>query len=118
MLRLLAPLALAAAGLLLTACPGEELPEALGDCPDGSTIAWADASAALETNCVRCHDSGKSGAERQAAPEGVDYDGRENAMAFPDLTWARIADGSMPNDADYSGDATVLWEWYSCGTPE
>lgn len=103
----------------LAGCPAQ-LPAELGDCPDGSTVTWADASAVFETNCTRCHSTTLTGADRQAAPELWDYDTRDDALRDPVETWTRIYTENMPNDAEFTpvGDQGVLWEWYSCDGPE
>jgi len=105
---------------LLAGCPGGDAPAELGDCPDGSTVTWATVQPIFDANCTRCHSSTLTGADRQAAPEGWDYDSRDGALRDADETWRRIYIDNMPNDADFDpeGDKSVLWEWYSCDAPE
>jgi hypothetical protein len=104
---------------LLTAC-GPTLESTLGDCPDGSTVNWSAAGPVFGANCTRCHSSTLSGSDRQAAPEGWDYDTADNAMRDPDRTWLQIYAEEMPNDAEWTDvdEKLLLWEWYSCGGPQ
>ncbi len=120
-MRTMLTLSLLALGLLcLAGCPAGDFPAELGDCPDGSTVTWDTVQPIFEANCNRCHSSTLVDAQRQAAPEGWDYDSRADAIRDPDETWTRIWTDNMPNDADFDSDVDrgVLWEWYSCDAPE
>ena len=110
--------------VLLTACGSGGLPASLGDCPDDSTVTWAQAGTIFSSNCVSCHSIENTGAERVGAKENVDYDNADVAFnssgATPQDTWASIyADEMPPGDATLSdADALVIHEWLSCGGPE
>lgn len=114
------PAALLALSFALAGCPAVGYETELGDCPDGSSITWADASAAFDANCNRCHDSAlTTSSERFSAPLGWDYDTAELARRDADESWTRIYTGNMPPDADMSDeDKAVIWEWYSCDAPD
>ncbi len=107
--------------LSLSGCGAVALPTALDDCAEGTELTWTDVQPAFEANCTRCHSSElTSPTERQQAPAGSDYDTALAARAEADLTWFRIQNGTMPNDAALTSDADALdiHEWLSCGGPE
>lgn len=104
---------------LLGACE-PELPAELGDCPEDSTVGWAEASAVFEANCTRCHHSELEGDDRNGAEELVNFDTREAASQNDFLVWSMIWPERMPPDADpmSEDEAWIVWEWLSCGGPE
>lgn len=110
---------------LVSACGGGGLPNALTDCPDGSTVTWAEAGPLFASNCTTCHSVDKSGPDRTGAEEGVDYDNADVAYNSPattaDRSWYRIYDASMPPGVDArvpDDEALIIHEWLSCGGPE
>ena len=90
-----------------------------GDCPEGSTVLWADVEPLFSDNCTACHSSELSGDEREEAPAGYDYDSVEAARAHPNWTWAEIKLGHMPpSGALPEQDQQLIREWLACGGPE
>lgn len=88
----------------LAACD-EPVPDGTvdGTCADmtlGEAAAYdADIQPIFDTYCVLCHASsvpaeGHEG--RRGAPVLVDYDSYDLAVEFPELTWRRVADRTMP----------------------
>jgi len=108
------------AAALLAACPTEQLPADLGDCPDNSTMTWTVAEPLFAEHCAGCHSSQLiTPAERQNATEGVNFDTAEGARAQDWLAWSQVRTGAMPQDGPLSpADALLLWEWWSCGGPD
>ena len=107
--------------LFLAACPMEELPSDLGECPDGSSVSWADVRPVFADNCTRCHSSELvTPDDRSDATEGFDYDSPEGARSSAWLLWSQISSGRMPKDSEFSNDddALLVWEWLSCDGPE
>lgn len=97
-----------------------EVPEEIGECPDGSTVTSADVEAVLADNCTRCHSASLTGDDRNGAPDEYNWDTAADVRAYDAdaFLWNRIYLGEMPEDADMADeDAYVLWEWLSCGSP-
>jgi hypothetical protein len=109
---------------LVSACGGGGLPNALTECPDGSTVTWAQAGPIFEAQCTSCHSVDKTGAQRSGAKEAVDYDDADLAFNSAGTTaegsWYRIYDGTMPpgDDTVPEADALIIHEWFSCGGPQ
>lgn len=89
-----------------------------GDCPEGSTVVWADVEPLFTEHCVACHSTELTGAERLEAPEGYDYDTVEVAREHPNWTWAEVKLGHMPPDGALpEQDQQLIREWLACGGP-
>jgi hypothetical protein len=103
-------------GLALLACHGGG-PEPAG-CDDAPT--WDDfAHGYVQTWCQPCHSSLLTGADRQGAPAGVDFDTWSEVYAQRDRVQARAVDylpspmppqGGVPED-----DVARLGQWLACG---
>lgn len=107
--------------LLLAACPSEELPSDLGECPDGSSVSWEEVQPVFAENCTRCHSSELvTPEERSNATEGFDFDSAEAAGSSAWLVWSQISSGRMPKDSEFDDDegALLVWEWLSCDGPD
>lgn len=95
--------------------------------PDPATCADSDlgnaagfeatAKPLFETYCTWCHSTERSGEEdRKAAPPHANYDTYDYVAEAADITWARMADrtmppmGRMPTTEEYQ---TIL-DWLSC----
>lgn len=102
--------------LLLIGC-GEDVPAI--DCDTTDVPAYAEVS--IWPSCTNCHASTLTGADRMGAPEGVDYDTYEAAVANADAAVEEVAEGKMPYP-DGSGvseeEKQSLYAWVECGTPE
>jgi hypothetical protein len=117
---------------LMVACPGtdttasdsdsapEELPIELGDCVDGTALGWGDVEATFSLRCAGCHSTALTGDARSGAPELIDYDTAEVAIANAFLSWSMIYSGQMPKGTGPlpEDEAWLLWECMSCGVPE
>ncbi len=115
-------LALVALGLAACepALPDQPAPDpaACSDASQGDAAGFeAAAGPIFETYCVWCHDSAKTGAtDRKGAPEGVDYDGHDFPYNNTYLTWARVADRTMPplGRLPSAEEYQILLDWLSC----
>ena len=90
-----------------------------GTCP-ATPVKFADVHA-LSTNCVACHSSTLSGAQRQGAPSGIDYDSYASASANAAEGLDQISAGFMPpvgGGSISTDDVTAFSQWVACGTPK
>jgi uncharacterized membrane protein len=103
--------------VLLFGC-ADPLPDALGDCADGTDLTWSEVEPLFAEHCTSCHSSQLDGAAREGAPSALNYDTPEAAMSQAFSAWIQIRRGSMPVAGPMPDeDAVVLWEWFSCGGP-
>lgn len=96
-------------------------------CPSGSTLTYDNfARAFFEQYCTRCHSSALTGAERNGAPNGYNWDTLDGVRAIaPERIDAVAAAGPnkvntfMPLDEPRPSVAEreQLGEWLACGTP-
>lgn len=108
-MRLLLLLLLA---LPLTACSP-------GDCPDGADVTWTDVQVLFDAHCTSCHSTALTGADRQNAPAGYDYDTYEAASEHPTMSWTEVKLGHMPPSGALSdADQETIRVWYACETPQ
>lgn len=117
--------AIATLALALTACGSDEEEgpdaESLGiDCSDDiPTFAQV---TAFETVCTNCHDSSLSGAARNGAPAGYDFDRYERAADEAGEIAEYVDEGLMPPpDSGLSitaAERQAILRWAVCGTPE
>jgi uncharacterized membrane protein len=54
----------------------------------------------LDTYCIECHSSELSGADRDGAPQGIDFDTYEGAVANAQAGNNEIQSGGMPPSGD------------------
>jgi cytochrome c5 len=111
--------------LALSACGGDEdggpNAESLGiDCSDD--VPTFDEVTAFETVCTNCHASSLSGAARNGAPAGYDFDRYERAADEAGEIAEYVNEGLMPPpDSGLSISAAerqAILRWSVCGTPE
>ncbi len=112
------------AALTLAACdpdlPAQEFPDpaACSDLNRGDLDGFeAEAAPIFATYCSWCHDSARDTAEdRKGAPTGVNYDDYDYAVANTFLTWARMADRSMPpmGKLPTAEEYRTMMDWLSC----
>jgi uncharacterized membrane protein len=96
-------------------------------CPTtGSTLNYQNFGQGFMTAyCTRCHSSALTGASRQSAPSGLDFDTVNGVRANRDLIDLHAAAGpdavnsAMPPSAPTPTDADRrrLGEWLACGAP-
>jgi hypothetical protein len=104
----------------LTACGEKQDPFGGGDGGvDGEVTYGNQIGPLLEANCVPCHDSAKSGAERNGAPLGVDFDNYTDAKNSALGANTRIQAGTMPpTGAPSTGDKALFQAWVDQGMKE
>jgi uncharacterized membrane protein len=94
-------------------------------CPSGSTLTYDDFARPFMTSyCTRCHSSTLSGAARNGAPAGHDFDTEAGILAVADhvdglaaagpnaVNTAMPPDGAKPTEAE----RRQLGEWLACVT--
>ena len=97
-------------------------------CPPGNTTLTYNnfGKMFMESYCTRCHDSAKSGEQRQGAPKYHDYDTLIGIKQVADHVDQTAASGpaatntSMPpsNPMPSLAEREMLAEWIACGMPE
>jgi uncharacterized membrane protein len=90
------------------------------DCDAAAVPRYSEMSA-VWAKCTNCHASTLSGAARNAAPIGVDFDTHAAAKAEAADAVKRVEDGTMPpaNQPQLTAEEEEqLIRWASCGTPE
>ncbi len=77
-----------------------------------------DVKSILDQNCLPCHSTSRSGAQRNGAPLTVNFNTYELAVANSERANARLQAGTMPptGGLDAQLRATFL-EWLADGTP-
>lgn len=108
--------ALAVAGFL-SGCGGEEAH--LGECPTNSMTQQVAGRAVVTQRCASCHSSAVTGAARQNAPVGVDYNTLEAIRANADSGYHEASAGVMPpTGALNATDLENLRIFLACGAPD
>lgn len=70
----------------------------------------------VERNCLRCHSKKNEGADRNAAPVGVNFDSYRDIYPWADKAAERVAAQTMPPDAALDPCAMELFvEWVHQG---
>ncbi|MBZ4419096.1 c-type cytochrome [Myxococcus sp. RHSTA-1-4] len=133
MSRLPGWLAVLACLTLVSGCDDDDDDETPDDggavsCPPGGTQLTEQnfGRAFLDSYCTRCHSSTRTGAARNGAPEGLNWDQidvvRANADEMNEEAGAN-ADGSVNSDMPPSDprptddERRQLAEWLACGAP-
>ena len=97
-------------------------------CPPASTLTYASfGEPFMTTYCVACHDSQKTGADRNGAPAFHDFDtqvGVQRVLNHIDQTAAvgpAATNTVMPPDEEAAiptlAERELLAEWLACGAP-
>ena len=76
----------------------------------------------MATNCTSCHSSELTGADRQEAPDGINFDTLEGVMAQLERIRVRaVEDGTMPPSTaeviPTAEELDQLAEWIDCDAP-
>lgn len=109
--------ALALAGFL-SACGGDEA-ASLGECPTSSMTQQVAGRSVVTQRCSSCHSSAATGAARQNAPVGVDYDTLVGVRANTTKGWEQASAGVMPpTGALNATDLENLRIFLACGAPD
>ena len=93
----------------------DELPEV--DCAAAPIPTFQQVT--IWPKCTNCHSSTRTGADRNAAPVGVDFDTYASASAHAEKAAEEVNEGEMPK----TGTATAeekdsLFRWALCGKPQ
>lgn len=113
------------AALSLAAC-GEHGEPTGSVCPPTQTLTYVNfGKSFMDTYCVDCHSSTKTGAARHGAPAFHDYDTVEGVRQTIEHIDEQAAAGPnavntlMPEDAPTPTEAErrQLGEWLACGAP-
>lgn len=116
--RFLGGLALALS-LPCAACGDSSGTGAAIDCETATVKTFDEISGAF-SKCTSCHDSALVGpTDRQAAPDGVNYDTCDGARAEASAITSQINDGLMPpSDQPQLSDTekTDILTWAACGS--
>ena len=75
----------------------------------------------IYTWCTPCHSETLTGADRQGAPEGVDFATLEDAQAYADRIEARVfaeSNPMPPAGGVPEEELEAVAEWLDCGMPE
>jgi uncharacterized membrane protein len=108
------------AGLFL-ACGGSDDPPApLVDCTMVTVPKYSQLTAALP-KCTACHSSALTGAARNMAPVGANFDTYEAAKAKATLAASRVSFGQMPPAGSTpltADEKAAIVAWGSCGAPQ
>lgn len=113
--------------ILAPACGGPEEGTPTGaECPEGSTLTWANfGQEFMTTYCTRCHATTLTGSARQGAPGDHNFDAPElvreqsehidwSAAAGPDAVNTDMPIGAPTPTED---ERRKLGEWLACGAP-
>lgn len=78
---------------------------------------------AIWPQCVSCHSSQRSGADRKDAPADINFDTYAAAKAAAEEAVGEVNEAAMPPDPPESTNVTnemrtQLYLWALCGTPE
>ncbi len=71
--------------------------------------------------CTSCHSSKLTGAARNAAPEGINYDNFTDARVNANAAMSEVEEGAMPlpgNPKLSDDEKTQIYTWASCETPQ
>lgn len=110
--RLIGPFA--AALLTLAGCGGSEL----GECPPNSQNQQDFGSSILYITCTGCHSQALTGADRQGAPVGKDYDTPAMVRPQSEEIYASVQTGTMPPPDGLNPDQIENLRIYlACGAP-
>ena len=110
------------AGLLLFVCACGEKQDPVSDeleYVDGGVTYTEDIQQILDINCIGCHATYRTGAERNGAPIGVDFNNHDVASESAEGANTRIQSGNMPVGGTLTDEEKSLFqEWIDDGVPE
>jgi hypothetical protein len=88
--------------------------------PGGAALGWTTFAAGFfADDCGRCHSSTLSGADRNGAPDGRNWDDLPTVRSFAGPIRDRVARIQMPPDGSAPWpDIDRLLLWLACGAPE
>ena len=106
---------------LLPACDdgGDEHEGPEVDCATATVPKFSEMTAWQK--CTNCHSSTLTGAARNAAPEGINYDNFADARTNAADAMHEVAEGEMPLPGSpqlTDAEKDQIYAWASCGTPQ
>ncbi|MCG8423017.1 MAG: c-type cytochrome [Proteobacteria bacterium] len=96
-------------------------PMPFGECPDTSTADQTMGAMIVANKCNGCHSANLTGADRDDAPVGIDFDTAANVQARAARIYARSVDGStMPpgGNALTADEKEKLRIYLACGATQ
>ena len=109
------------ASLVCTACSDGGSDEGWnGDCDDPAAPSYESFGEQFMTSyCTRCHSSQRTGAERNTAPVGYDFDTVEGVRLYMEDVSEEVSVGGMPPTPPKPSQAEIdtLTGWIACGAP-
>jgi len=91
----------------------------LGDCPPDSEAQQIEGRAVVQAQCVRCHSSQLSGADRQSAPEDLNFDDLGTVQEEAESMYGEAEEGAMPPEAPLdSASLEAMRVWLACGAKD
>lgn len=100
--------------LLFLACAGGE--DSAGPCDRSPPLDWENwGGAFMDRHCSACHSSLVPESWRAGAPQGVDFDGYDDVLAWRERITIRVGDRTMPPGGGPSEQELALFaEWAQC----
>ena len=91
----------------------------LGECPPSSDAQQLAGRQVVILRCQNCHDSSKTGAARQDAPDDLNYDDLAVVRAEAESMYGSVLEGEMPPDGRLSDtDTENVRIWLACGAQD
>ena len=106
---------------LLPACDegGDEEEGPNVECATATVPKFSEMGAAW-SKCTACHSATLTGAARQAAPVGINFDNFADARTHAQKAMSEVYEGEMPLPGQpelTEGEKTQIYNWASCDTP-
>ena len=91
----------------------------LGECPPSSDAQQLAGRQVVILRCQNCHDSSKTGAARQDAPDDLNFDELTIVRSEAESMYGTVLDGEMPEDGSLTDAETEdLRVWLACGAQD
>src|SRR5262245_50142989 len=91
----------------------------LGECPASSDAQQLAGRQVVTVACQRCHDSSKTGAAREDAPDDMNFDDLATVREEGESMYGQILEGEMPPTGALSdADAESVRVWLACGAQD